>query len=182
MHVRQLAKGVPVRRRSGVPFARRLTRYGLLFDLQRYPGQMPELARLIARHPDVPVIVNHMGMPVISDPDGLGQWRAGMAALAALPNVATKLSGMGFAWRAWTEDQARGLILAAIDLFGPDRAMFASDFPTDKLFGSFDRHLDAYHAVVADFTLAERQALFGRNADRLYRLALPAFAEPEPAR
>ena len=50
--------------------------------------------------------------------------------------------------------------------------MFASDFPTDKLFGSFNRHLDAYAAIVADFTDEERCALFARNTNRIYRLGL----------
>ena len=47
-----------------------------------------------------------------------------------------------------------------------------SDFPTDKLFGTFDRRLDAYHAIVANFTLDERGDLFGRNVNRFYRLGL----------
>ena len=150
----------------------RLARHGLSFDLQCYPGQMPGLAAVFARHPDIPVIVDHLGMPVPGDPDGLAQWRTGMAALAALPQVAVKLSGVGFVWRDWSEDAIRPLILAAIELFGADRCMFASDVPTDLLFGSMDRHMTAYHAIVADFTLAELNALFGRNANRIYRLGL----------
>jgi len=149
-----------------------LARHRLSFDLQCYPGQMPGLARLFARHPEVPVFVNHMGMPVLSDPDGLEQWHAGLAALAALPQVAIKISGVGFAWRDWDQDRVRPLILKAIDLFGTDRAMVASDVPTDKLFGSLNSHLSAYHAIVANFTSDERRDLFGRNANRLYRLDL----------
>jgi predicted TIM-barrel fold metal-dependent hydrolase len=149
-----------------------LARHGLSFDLQCYPCQMPGLARLFERYPEVPVFVNHLGMPVLSDPDGLELWQAGLAALAALPQVAIKISGVGFAWRDWDEDRVRPLILKAIDLFGADRAMFASDVPTDKLFGSLNSHLSAYHAVVADFSRDERRDLFGRNANRLYRLDL----------
>lgn len=148
-----------------------LARHGLSFDLQCYPGQMAGLARLIARHPDTQVILNHAGMPV--DPD-LGEWRAGMRALAALPNVATKLSGFGFVDRACPPARISPLVLEAIEVFGTDRAMFASDFPTDKLFAGFDAHLGAYHAIVAGFTPVEQRALFGANADRLYRLGLLA--------
>ncbi|NIJ22429.1 putative TIM-barrel fold metal-dependent hydrolase [Sphingomonas naasensis] len=146
-----------------------LGKYQLSFDLQAYPGQFPGLAKLIAQHPETQIIINHAGMAV---PGEWEQWRAGMAALAALPNVATKLSGMGFTHRPWSVDQARAYILEAIDLFGTDRAMFASDFPTDKLFGSFAQHLDAYDAITADFSDGERRALWGRNADRIYRLGL----------
>ena len=115
------------------------------------------------------VIVNHTGMAV---PTEWHEWRTGMKALAALPNVATKLSGMGFTHRPWSPAQARSYILEAIDMFGVDRAMFASDFPTDKLFGSFADHLDAYAEVTSSFGEAERRHLWGRNANRIYRLNL----------
>jgi predicted TIM-barrel fold metal-dependent hydrolase len=149
-----------------------LSRYGLSFDLQAYPGQFAHLAALIARHPDTQVILDHTGMAIPSDEDGWEVWRRGMAALAALPNVAVKISGMGFTWRPWDAAQARPYVLETIDLFGTDRAMFASNFPTDKLFGSFDKHLDTYSAITIGFSEAERAALFAGNANRIYRLGL----------
>lgn len=146
-----------------------LARHGLSFDLQAYPGQFPALARLLARHPETPVILNHAGMAV---PGAWAEWRQGMRALAALPHVSVKLSGMGFTHRPWSIEQARPYVLEAIALFGTDRAMFASDFPTDKLFGTFADHLDAYAAITADFRDAERRALFAGNANRIYRLGI----------
>src|SRR3546814_10169938 len=56
-------------------------------------------------------------------------------------------------------EQARPYVLETIEIFGSDRAMVASNFPTDKLFGSFDRHLGAYDAITADFSADERNAL-----------------------
>ena len=147
-----------------------LGKYGLSFDLQAYPGQFPGLAPLLERHPEVPVMINHAGMMV--GESGRDEWRTGMRALAAIPHVAVKISGIGFAFRPWTIEQMRVYVLETIELFGTDRAMFASDFPTDKLFGGFDQHLDAYNAVVADFSDDERRALFAGNANRLYRLGL----------
>lgn len=150
----------------------RLAHHDLSFDLQAYPTQLAPIARLIARHSGIPVIINHAGMAVPTDANGWQDWRKGMAALAALPNVSVKISGMGFAWRPWTVSQARPYVLDTIELFGPDRVMFASDFPTDKLFGDFDQHLDAYALIVANFSDDERRAMFGRNANRVYRLGL----------
>ncbi len=147
----------------------RLAEHGLSFDLQAYPGQFPALAQLIERHPETPVMINHMGMCV---PGEEGEWREGLAALARLPHVAIKLSGIGFTHRPWTLEQARTLVLTAIDLFGADRSMVASDFPTDKLFGSFAATIGAYAAITADFSDAERRAMFAGNANRLYRLGL----------
>lgn len=149
-----------------------LAKHNLSFDLQCYPGQMPGLVPLIERHPDIPVIINHMGMPVLTDPQGIGDWRRGMAALAALPHVAVKLSGMGFIRRDWSQENIASFIRETIDLFGVERCMFASDTPTDKLFGSIDRYMESYHAIVADLPQADRHALFGGNANRLYRLGL----------
>ena len=149
-----------------------LGRYGLSFDLQCYPGQMPGLAPLIERHPEIPVIIDHLGMPVASDSDGFGQWRQGLKVLAALPHVAIKLSGVGFIYPDWTIERVRPLMLEVIDLFGAHRCLFASDFPTDRLFASFDRHLDAYHEIVADFSEDERHSMFSRNTNRVYRLGI----------
>lgn len=145
-----------------------LGKHSLSFDLQAYPGQFAALAKLIARHPEIPVIINHTGMGV----DGEDDWREGMSALAALPNVAVKISGMGFVFRPLDAGAVRARALAAIDLFGADRAMFASDFPTDRLFGGFDETLSMLADAVSDFTEAERRALFARNANRIYRLGL----------
>jgi predicted TIM-barrel fold metal-dependent hydrolase len=149
-----------------------LGKYGLSFDLQCYPGQMPGLATLFSQHPDISVIVNHAGMGVDTSDAGKAAWRDGMRALATLPQVSTKLSGFGFIKRDWSEETIRPYLMEAIDLFGTDRCLFASDFPTDKLFGSFDRHLDAYDALTASFSDDERRDLFGRNANRIYRLDL----------
>jgi predicted TIM-barrel fold metal-dependent hydrolase len=149
-----------------------LKRFGLSFDLQAYPGQFGHLAELIAKHPDTQVIINHTGMAIPGDEDGWAEWRRGMAALAELPNVACKISGMGFTWRPWDAEQARPYVLETIAMFGTGRAMFASNFPTDKLFGSFDTHFDAYDAITADFSVDERAALFGGNANRIYRLGI----------
>ena len=145
-----------------------LGKHDLSFDLQAYPGQFAALAGVIERHPETQVIVNHAGMGVDGDDD----WRSGMKALAALPNVAVKISGLGFIWRPLDPVAVGDRVLATIELFGTDRAMFASDFPTDRLFGTFDETLGLYAQAVADFSEAERRALFADNANRLYRLGL----------
>jgi predicted TIM-barrel fold metal-dependent hydrolase len=95
-----------------------------------------------------------------------------MAALAALPQVAVKISGFGFVRRPWSAEEARPWILETIDLFGPERCLVASDFPTDRLFGTFDSTLGAYAGIIAAHSEDERRAMWGRNADRVYRLGL----------
>lgn len=149
-----------------------LRKYGLSFDCQVYPGQFAAMAALAGRHPDIPVILNHLGMPILADAGGEQTWRDGLKLLAAQPQVSIKLSGVGFIHRRWSRDNIRGFILTAIDLFGPERCLVASDFPTDKLFDGFAAHLDAYDAILSGFSDSERRAMFGRNANRVYRLGL----------
>ena len=102
-----------------------LARYKFSFDLQAYPGQFAGVAGLVARHPDIPVIINHAGMPVDTDEEGREFWRKGLMAFAASPHVAIKLSGVGFIHRHWTVEQIRPYLLEAIDIFGTKRWLFS---------------------------------------------------------
>lgn len=145
-----------------------LAKYGLSFDLQAYPTQFAGLARLIERHPETAVIVNHTGMGV----DGNESWRAAMKKMAALPNVSIKISGLGFVYRPFTAAAMRDRVRETIDMFGADRAMMASNFPTDRLFADFDATMGALADAVADFGEEERRDLFAGNANRIYRLGL----------
>jgi predicted TIM-barrel fold metal-dependent hydrolase len=150
----------------------RLKVHGLSFDLQAYPGQFAPLASLIEQHPETPVIINHAGMGVDLDAGGRSEWRDGMASLAALPHVSVKLSGLGFVFRPWHRAAARDRVRETVDLFGPDRAMIASDMPTDRLFASLDETFGMLEEAIAPYTDDEQRALAGRTANRVYRLGL----------
>ena len=147
-----------------------LRKYNLSFDLQIYPAQMPAAAELARRHPDTPLILNHTGMPVDRDAAGLQAWRAGMQALAQQPNVAVKISGLAMLDWQWTTDSLRSFVLQTLEIFGPRRCMFASNFPVDRLFGSFTRQYGAYQALAAHLSAAERDQVFVSNAERIYRI------------
>ncbi|MBB4154370.1 putative TIM-barrel fold metal-dependent hydrolase [Sphingomonas jinjuensis] len=149
-----------------------LARHGLSFDLQCYPGQMPGLVPTLAINPGVPVIINHLGMPVLSDADGVADWRRGMRTLAALPQVAVKISGLGFIKRDWQRDDVAPFVHEAIEMFGPRRCLMASDVPTDLLFAPIDRYMETLHALAGRYDEAEQDAMFAGNANRVYRLGL----------
>ena len=146
-----------------------LSRFGLSFDLQAYPSQFSALAPLLAANDDIPVMINHAGMPFHDENDA---WRKGMSQLADIPHCAVKISGFGITDHDWSEQSIRPYVLEAIDLFGPDRVMFASDFPTDKLYADFNRCLPAYANIIAGFSRDEKHDMWGGNANRLYRLGL----------
>ncbi|HEX3381342.1 MAG TPA: amidohydrolase family protein [Paraburkholderia sp.] len=148
-----------------------LRRYGLSFDLQLYPSQMEEAAALARAHADTLLVVNHAGMFV--DRNGVAgyrAWREGMRLLAACPNIAVKISGLAMFDHHWTVESLRPYVLETIDTFGVERAMFASNFPVDRLFGSYTDWWRAYASIVGDASEAEKDALFRRNAERYYRI------------
>ena len=149
-----------------------LRRYELSFDLMIYPGQMEAAARLAARFPDTAIILNHAGSPIDRDDAGMARWRHGLELLARQPNVSIKISDLVAYDHDWTIASLRPVVLACIDAFGADRAMFGSDFPGAGLHASYDQAYDAFKAIVADFSAAEQQKLFHDNAARLYRLAV----------
>jgi predicted TIM-barrel fold metal-dependent hydrolase len=151
-----------------------LAKHGLSFDLQLYPSQMPAAAELAGAHPDIPVIINHAGLPTDRDEAGLAAWREGLALLAQRPNVSCKISGLAMVDRAWTVERLRPFVLRVIDTFGPERCMFASNFPVEKVHGAFGAFYRAYDAITAGFSDTERALLFGGTAARIYRLPDPA--------
>jgi predicted TIM-barrel fold metal-dependent hydrolase len=135
-----------------------LADHSFSFDLQCAPVQLPEAAKLCARHPNVPVVIDHMGKPRILikaddelEPDGgnsnsntshnvnqeeLEAWRIGMKAMAAIPHAHVKLSMLGYAVPGWQRTSARmqflkDLIEETVDLFGTDRCMVALNWWKD---------------------------------------------------
>ncbi|KLU26015.1 amidohydrolase [Caballeronia mineralivorans PML1(12)] len=148
-----------------------LKKYSLSFDLQLYPSQMNEAVALAQEHPDTQFIVNHAGMFVDrSSVEGFRAWRDGLRALAACPNVAVKISGLAMFDHQWSVESFRPYVLETIDAFGCDRSMFASNFPVDRLFATYEGLWNAYASIVEDLSGTEKHALFISNAERIYRI------------
>jgi len=147
-----------------------LRKFGFSFDLQIYPRQMDQAAALVARHPDIPVVLDHAGMPIDREPAEIDIWRNGLKTLAALPHVSIKISGLGMCDHHWTIDSIRPFVLTIIDAFGPRRCMFGSNFPVDKLYSSYEALFDAFDVITKDFSAAERDELFAGTAERFYRI------------
>lgn len=148
---------------------RELVKRELSYDLQLYFWQVDEFIDLARQFPDTQIILNHTGMQV-DGPALFDGWRKAMKRLAEAPNVACKISGLGMGDWTWTTDSIRPYVEAAIDAFGVDRCMFASNFPVDKLFSSYDAIWDAFKEITANYSPSERIALFHDNAARFYRL------------
>ncbi|NQX94571.1 MAG: amidohydrolase family protein [Erythrobacter sp.] len=149
---------------------RKLVKRNLSFDLQLTPPLMREAARVFGGVEGLKVALCHAGSPSDFSAEGLKYWQEGLSAMAQVPGVICKLSGFGMFNHNWDVDHVRPLILTAIDLFGPERIAFGSNFPVDKLYAPYTRTMRAYVDVVQGFSDAEIDAMFADNAERFYRI------------
>ena len=147
-----------------------LAKFGYSFDLQIYPRQMKDAAALVARHPDIPVVLDHSGMPVDREEEEIAIWREGLKTLAALPHVTIKISGLGMVDHKWTIETIRPFVLTMIETFGPKRAMFGSNFPVDRLYSGYETLFNAFDHITCELSDDERADLFAGTAERFYRI------------
>ena len=147
---------------------KRLAPHGLTFDLCIRPWQLGVARELVAACPDVQFVLDHCGNPPIASGD-ISAWRADLAALAALPNVVGKISGiLVHSPTDWTPETLRPTIEHMIDRFGWDRVVFGSDRPVLTLNGTLTRWVQAVKHIVFGASEDERARLFHRNAERYY--------------
>jgi predicted TIM-barrel fold metal-dependent hydrolase len=118
----------------------------------------------------VTFILQHAGMLEELSSQGRAAWRAGMAMLAACPNVVCKLSGLGTFIHRNDEAHIAGIINDTVTLFGAERCLFGSNFPIEKLWTTYRELVDAYRAAAASLRPEQRDAIFGGTAARVYRI------------
>ena len=169
--------------------ARVLASMGLSLEGWMYFPQLPELAEFAKAVPDLTIILNHIGGLLRvgpyagNDDEVMATWRNGIAAAASAPNVVIKLGGIGmprtgFDWHlrdvpASSEELAHSmapLMHYCIEQFGPDRCMFESNFPVDKVSYSYNVMYNAFKRLSAGYSSAERAAMFHDTAVRVYRV------------
>ncbi|MGI9420057.1 MAG: amidohydrolase family protein [Geminicoccaceae bacterium] len=155
---------------------KKLRDYGLMFDLQTPWWHLDDAIDMAAIAPEIPIILNHTGLPADRSPEGIKGWRAAMAAFARLEQVKVKISGLGLPGAPWRIEDNRDIIRFAIDIFGTDRCMFASNFPVDSLCGSFDTIFSGFDNATSDYSLAERETMFGRTAASTYGIGFQALS------
>ena len=169
--------------------ARVLARMGLSLEAWLYFPQLTELMDFAKAVPELTIILNHIGglLGVGSyaerKEEALATWRTGIEAVAECPNINVKLGGMGmphvgFDWHTRTkpigsEELAESMspyMNHCIDKFGPDRCMFESNFPVDKVSFSYNVMYNAFKRLSTDYSDSERAAMFHDTAARVYRL------------
>ena len=169
--------------------ARVLARMGLSLEGWMYFPQLPELADFAKAVPDLTIILNHIGGLLRVGPyanrdnEVLATWRSGIAAVARWPNVIMKLGGIGmprtgFDWHTrskpiGSEELAESMapfMTYCIEQFSPNRCMFESNFPVDKVSFSYNVMYNAFKRLSKGYSASERAALFHDTAARVYRI------------
>lgn len=150
------------------PAFRALVAHDLAFDALTLPRHLGRLLRLLDRHPDLRVVVDHASKPAIRE-RRLDPWRADMASVAAHPGVHCKLSGLATeAAPDWTADDLQPYVDHLVDVFSPARLLWGSDWPVVNLAGGYNRWRAATELLLAPLGAAHRAAVLGGNAARFY--------------
>lgn len=152
------------------PAFRALVANDLVFDALVLPRHLDNLLRLHQRHPDLRVVVDHCAKPAIASGDFTG-WADGMRHIAAETSAACKLSGLVTeAGAEWSLEGLRPYVDHVLSVFGPERVLWGSDWPVCNLAASYNDWIAATDRLLEDCSGAERQAILGGNASRVYRL------------
>ena len=162
--------------------------YDLSFEAWLYHPQIPELTAFAKACPDVTIVFDHFGGPLGIGPyigkrsEIYQQWKDDVTELSACPNVFAKLGGLnmainGFGWHKRIVPPSSNELAAnnhyylhTIDQFGPDRCMFESNFPVDKVSCSYGVLWNSFKKMVSHLSRTQKAALFHDTAEKVYRL------------
>jgi predicted TIM-barrel fold metal-dependent hydrolase len=167
----------------------RLTRLGLSLDAWVFHPQLADVVDLARAHPDATIVLGHVGGVLGygayagKQPEVFAAWKPQMAELARCPNVSVKLGGMMMRLAAYdyrtqpkppTSTELAAVWLpyfeTCIELFGPDRCLFESNFPVDKMGIGWATLWNTFKRIAAGASAPEKQAMFSGTARRIYRL------------
>jgi L-fuconolactonase len=161
---------LPAVRRSLSALAER----DISFDVpDAWPRHLDATAAVAAAVPELRVVVDHLGKPPFGR-DGWAQWRRVLSEVAARPNVTAKVSGLQTPGRPMTVDGLRPAWDTALELFGPRRLMWGSDWPMTLLTEGYQGTWAVLSALVGELSLDEQAMLLGGTAATVYRLPVAA--------
>jgi predicted TIM-barrel fold metal-dependent hydrolase len=147
-----------------------LEKYNLNYDLRIPNWHLEEAIEIVRLIPNTKVIINHAGFPWDRTEQGMEYWRKGIKLMSFEPNTFIKLSEFGVKDKDWNYPQNEQIIKELIDLFSPQRCMFASNFPVSKIKISFKDLYNNYKKIVKSFSSDEKKWLFAKTASEVYNL------------
>lgn len=147
-----------------------LDKHRLVSCVHARPDTYADVKRLATLHPNMTVCLDHAGFPRQRDAEYFAVWKREITDLAEAPNVIVKVSGLDICDPHWSLDSLRPWVMTCIEAFGPQRTVFASNWPFGRLHSSYPDVLDAYATLIEGFTPDEQTAMFSANAERYFRI------------
>lgn len=148
----------------------RLAGEQLVLDLDCEFPNMPRALDLARRHPELTIVLEHIGFPRTRTDDYFDGWRAAMLELGTAPNVYCKISGLGMTDPRFTPDSLRRWVDTCVEAFTPERCMFGSNWPLDRLFSSYDAIATTVRELISGLTEEEQNRIGTGTAAQVYRL------------
>ena len=150
---------------------KQLSARGLSYDLLVHTRHLKHIQLVAETCPDLTLVIDHLAKPPIARNE-IKEWSDAFRPLARYSNINCKLSGLVTEanWHSWQTDDLRPFVDVALESFGPNRMMFGSDYPVCLLAASYDRVLDSFQEILQSLSDADRDKIFGQNAEKFYRL------------
>ena len=143
---------------------------GLVACIDTRIERAADIRDLARAFPETTLCIDHCAIPMQRDAAYFRKWRAAMDVMASAANVTMKISGLGMCDPLWTVASIRPYVLGSIDAFGPDRVVFGTNWPVDRMFSSYPDVINAYAEIISGFVRADQVKMASANAERLFRL------------
>jgi len=151
-----------------------LQKFNFSFDLHIWPLQVNDAIDLISAFPDTQFVLDHTGLHkgyLDPSPEAFEQWKTSLQKLSKFPNVVMKISGLSMTHHSPNVETFKPFILESIKIFGVDRLMFASNFPVDKMQGSYKNLVNVTKECLKDLSKDDQKKIFHDNAVKYYKLS-----------
>jgi L-fuconolactonase len=146
-----------------------LHQHGLVYDILIYAHQLPDAIRLVNEMPDQTFVLDHVAKPAIRSGE-FANWKNDMSAMAKLPNVCVKLSGIltEADHKTWTVEQLRPYWDVVCELYAPSRILYGSDWPVIRLAAEYREWVEIVVDWLAPYSQSDQDLIWGGNAERIY--------------
>lgn len=149
----------------------RLSDFNLSYDILVFSRQLPEVCQLMMQLPEMRLVIDHFGKPDIKAGE-FESWKSQITELSAYPHLHIKLSGLVTEadWKNWSLSDFRPYLDTVLELFGPKRILFGSDWPVCLVAASYEQVLEIVNQYIEKLSMEEQAAIMGGNAVRFYGL------------
>ncbi len=141
----------------------------LVFDLDCEWQNMDQAIELANRHPDLPIVLQHIGFPRKRDDEYFKNWSAAVKRLGKTQSVTMKISGLGMTDPRFTKESLRKWVDTCVEAFGPDRCVLGSNWPVDRLYSSYDTIISFLREYISGLSASEQEKICNGNAKNLYK-------------